>query len=81
MKSRRITAAERIAFLIGWDYAEMAECRYQPTRYRIAIYTVGDSYMACPRSKNELPRDGFDWKPIGESYGRTVYAHNLPVKP
>lgn len=82
MKAPRRTAAERIAFLISWDLAEMSEVRYQPSKYRIAIYTIGSSYMACPRSESELPKEGFNWKPFGESYGRMVFISepNPPTK-
>lgn len=73
MKARRITAAERIAFITGFDFAEMADNRYQPSRYRVAVYTLGDEYMCCPSSGQKPPAD-FTWHPFRESMGRMVYS-------
>lgn len=75
--TKKRTSAERIAFLIGWDLADMADVRYQPSKYRTAIYTYGNDYLACPRAVSDLPKDGFNWKPYGESYGRTVFISQL----
>lgn len=75
--TKRRTSAERIAFIIGWDLADMAECRYQPSKHRTAIYALGNDYFACPRSSTDLPKDGFNWKPYAESYGRTVYLSQV----
>lgn len=69
---RRITAAEVVATHVGWDMAEMSEVRYQPTRYRIAVYTIGEDYYCAP-SAGKPPGD-FNWQPVGETLGRMVYC-------
>lgn len=71
---KRRTAAECIAFHLGWDFAEMADCRYQPSRYRIAVYVVGDDYVCCPAVGQKPPAPNeFAWRKVGESYGRAVF--------
>jgi len=71
--AKRHTAAERIAFLIGYDLAEMSDYRYQSTRYTVAVYAIGDSYYCAPGPGKKLPDVGYNWEVVGESYGSTVY--------
>lgn len=72
MTSRK-TAPEVIGFLLGWDMRDVSEGRYQPTRYSSpGIYVCADDYYCCP-SGSQKPPKGYDWKPFGEAYGRTVY--------
>jgi len=49
-----------IASTLGIDQAELSEYRYQPTRTKQAIYSIGDRYFACG---NKTPKDevGQDW--------------------
>ena len=74
MTTRR-TAAEIIAFHLGWDMPDVSETRYQPTRLaNPAIYTpFSEGYIAAP--SNNLPPTNLkgDWKVIGEHYGRKVF--------
>jgi hypothetical protein len=71
--NRRVTAAERIAFQTGTDFAEMKECRYQPTRYATtAVYVLGNDYYCSP-TRGKLPNVGYFWEPIGNCYNHTVY--------
>lgn len=70
-------AAEIIAFQIGYDMAEMAEYRYQSTRYKTAVYSIGDNYYCAPINGKVLPNVGYKWEKIGEPYGRPVYRANI----
>jgi|SRR6185312_7541087 len=71
--ARRVTAAERIAFLRGYDLAEMSECRYQPTRFTSpSVYVLGSDYYCAPNGKR-LPKVGYRWAQIGEAYGQPVF--------
>ena len=71
-------ADEIIAFHLGWDVADMRECRYQPSKYKVAVYACGDSYYCAPSEHNAMP-DGFAWRIDGEHYGRTVYVATMEV--
>ena len=66
------SAAECIAFRFGWDYRDVTDMRYQAKRGAIAIYTMFDGYVCCPPLGASPPK-GWEWKPSGLSYGRTVY--------
>lgn len=65
-------AAEIIAFVLGQDYADMKEARYQPTKTSIPVYVIGEDYYCSPTAKQKLP-GGFIWIPLSTAYGRTVY--------
>ena len=72
-KTKRRTAPEIIAFHFGWDMTEVSESRYQPSVYsNPSVYTICNDQVCAPTASQRLPKD-FDWKPIGEHYGRTVY--------
>lgn len=74
MATKRRTAAEIIAFHFGSDIRDIQDARYQPSRYPVAIYTVGDDYYCAPNANQKLPAPAeFNWQKIGEHYGRTVY--------
>lgn len=64
MATKRVTAAEAIAEHLGWDINEMKDCRYQPTHYPVAIYTVGNDYYCAPAIGKEPPKD-FRWAHVG----------------
>ena len=75
---KRRTAAELIAYHVGWDMAEMSEYRYQSTRFvSPAIYTVADSYYAAPTAANvsRLRKGyaGLKWQCVGQEYGREIW--------
>jgi hypothetical protein len=63
----------------GWDIADVSECRYQPSRYKIAVYAMFDGYVCCPRM-GASPPAGFQWVADGEAYGRTIY-YARPASP
>lgn len=48
-----------ISSTFGIDQAELSNYRYQPTRTRQAIYSIGDRYFACGKKapKDEVGRD------------------------
>lgn len=70
-------ADEIIAFHLGWDVADMRECRYQPSKYKVAVYACGDSYYCAP--SNETPPKGFRWMLDGVHYGRKVFTATTEV--
>lgn len=76
------TAPEIIATVLGWDWLEVKDNVYQPTRYRAPrVYTVGHAYVCCPTDRQRLPpADHFNatWEVIGEAYGRKVYRNGTP---
>lgn len=80
-KSKRRIAAEIIAMHYGMDLADMADYRYQPTRYsQPAIYSLGPTdYVAAP-SSGKMPEGYCDleWRKIGEEYGRSIFAGSQP---
>lgn len=64
-------ANEVIAFHLGWNITDVTEGKYQ--RYSSpSVYVCGNDYYCCPTEKQKLPKD-FDWKKVGEHYGRAVY--------
>lgn len=76
---KRRTAAELIAFHLGWDWNDVKECRYQSTRYvSPAIYALGDSYFCAPTERQKLPEpEEFGlWEKVGDAYGRPIYRAN-----
>lgn len=82
-KRQKYTGAYIIAFHFCSDVRDVTENRYQPTRYvSPAIYTLGDDYYCCPAAGKDPPRnrdftDAWEWEPIGEHYGRTVYRSRV----
>lgn len=77
--TKRHTAAELIAFHLGWDIADVRDERYQPTRYASpAIYNMGGDYFAAP-SNNAAPKAvvGQPWEILGEYYGRRIYRSKM----
>jgi len=78
-KQKRRTAAEIIAFHFSCDIKDVSEGRYQSTRFSDpAVYVMGEDYFCCPKAgqkpavDKQFP-DRWDWKEIGEWYGRKVY--------
>lgn len=79
MTTKRRTAAEIIAFHLGWDIADVRGDRYQSTRYaNPAIYNMGQHYWAAP-SDNRAPKAevGQPWEEVGEHYGRKVFRSKV----
>jgi hypothetical protein len=64
-------ANEIVAFHLGWDMAEVSDCRYQ-RHTAPAVYAIGDHYFTAPTAKQKLPVD-WEWERVGEYYGRPVY--------
>ena len=72
--TKRRTAAEIIAFHIGWDMREVSEHRYHPTRLRSpSIYGFDDGYYAAPADNKPPGNMKSAWREIGEHYGRKVF--------
>ena len=70
----RRTAAEIIAFRLGWDISDVRDGRYQVGRTGpVAVYVCSDDYYCAPRPGQKLP-NGWEWKSEGEWLGRTVYC-------
>lgn len=76
----RRTAANIIAFHLGWDITEVSANRYQSTVYRSpALYTVGDDYYAAPSNNKPPAYKDYEgrWEEVGEYYGRKVYRMKI----
>lgn len=56
----KIKSSGIIASTFGFDQSEMSAYRYQSTRTKQPIYSMGDFYVACGKNK---PTDivGLDW--------------------
>jgi hypothetical protein len=52
--SKRTSTANILASTFGWDIGEVSHYRYQSTRTRQAIYSVGKQYFAVGQQK---PKD------------------------
>lgn len=80
MATKRRSAAELIAFHIGYDFAEMAEYRYQSTRWSSpSIYASPSGYYAAPSNPQQIAklRKGYAdlvWQHVGDVYGRPIYC-------
>lgn len=66
-------ANEIIGIHLGWDINDVTDGRYQPSRYfNPSVYVGSNDYYCAPTAKQKLPK-GWDWKEVGEYYGRKVY--------
>ena len=80
MTKKRRTAAEVIAYHRGYDFAEMADCRYQPTRWAApAIYVCGGDYYAAPGDPGQIAKlrkgyAGLVWQHVADAYERPIYC-------
>lgn len=52
---------------LGLSASELRVYRYQSTRTRTPVYSIGDHYYAIAPGP-----DGWDWEAIGELYGKTI---------
>jgi hypothetical protein len=81
VRGRKTNAAEVIGTWLGWDINEVVDQIYQPTLFfSPSVYSIGDDFVCCPTSRQKPPiydRDGcergFNWEPVFEWHGRTVY--------
>ena len=74
MTTQRRTAPELIATVLCWDWNDVKDNAYQPTRHTSPrVYSIGDGYMCAPTDRQKLPKDFGDWEVAGEAYGRKVY--------
>lgn len=79
--NKRRTAAEIIGFHFCSDIRDIQDCRYQSTRYRDAIYAIGDDYFAAPASNRPPAAEvGQPWEEIGEHYGRKVWRSKMATR-
>lgn len=66
--------SEIIAFHLGWNMPDVTDGVYQASRYASPrVYVCADDYYCAPTERQKLPKDDFDWKEVGEHYGRKVY--------
>lgn len=66
MKTKRANTKTIIASTFGWDISEVDAYRYQSTRTKQAIYSVGDLYLAVGKDK---PVDfGPHWVAYGDQW-------------
>lgn len=75
-RTRRYTVAEIIATHLGWDIAEVRDCRYQPGVYRCDVFSIGDYYYAAPRATSKLPAD-WNWHEVGTEFDRKIYRAHM----
>lgn len=72
-KRRNRSAAECIGTRYGQDMADVSDNRYQPGRTGgVPVYTMFGGYVCCPAAGAKPPK-GWNWKPDGEAFGRTVF--------
>lgn len=70
-----------LATHLGWDVADLRECRYQPSKYKYPIFVVGDDYMTVSKvgklpGKFEIAWVELDsW--ITERYGWKVFIAKM----
>ena len=56
MLLRRFNRRLLLADYLGWDYADLGDYRYQPSRFvRIPVYTAGDYYYCVTREGEKPP--------------------------
>lgn len=65
------TAAEIIAFHLGWNWDDVREGLYQRHRSP-GVYVCSNDYYCCPTARQKLPK-GFNWIKVATEYGRDVY--------
>ena len=71
--TRRITAREAIATHLGYDYAEMEDYRYQPTRTTVPVYAVREAYYCAPTSR-QAPPIGWRWGQCATVLNRAILS-------
>lgn len=78
--TRKVSAAEIIATVIGWDWDDVKANIYQPTRYSSpSVYVYGSAFLCCPGKGRQPPKSNFDkWTLLGEAFGRPVYISGTP---
>jgi hypothetical protein len=77
--TRKTTAAEIIAEMLGCDISDVREMAYQPTRHKSpSIYSWNDepwSFFCCPTKVQKLPnlvaREKTKWEIAGYSWRET----------
>jgi len=66
MKTKRANTKTILASTFGWDVSEVDHYRYQSTRTKQAIYSVGDLYLAVGQNK---PKEfGPHWAAYGDQF-------------
>ncbi len=71
-KTKRMSAREAIATVVGCDYADVTQ--YQAGRYRRSVWLAGENYYTTRRLNEKAPRG---WTPI---MGDEWFTANHPVK-
>lgn len=84
---KQYTPLEAICFVMGWEYSEAKEYRYQPTRTSHPIYSTADGYVcACKDTRRFPPKrllkefSGCVFKPSQtRTPGQTVWLVTPPI--
>lgn len=73
----RRSQAERVAFALTMDLADVRAAEYQPGIHSSKIYTFSHDYYTSPNRGDKLPA-AFKWEQVFEAYGLPVYRA-MPV--
>lgn len=66
--SKRTSTPSVLAATFGWDIKEVSEYRYQSTRTRQAIYSVGNQNFAVGQKKPVDVVATGEWKEYGDQF-------------
>ncbi len=73
-----------LATHLGWDVADLRDYRYQQTRTRGPVFTIGDSYMTVCKVGKKPCKFDLEWKPVNswitEAYGWLVFEASMKEK-
>lgn len=71
-------SATALATHLGWDVEDVKDTRYQPTRYKAAIFVIGDEYMTVCKVGKKPVKFELEWHPveswITEKYNYLVFV-------
>ncbi len=74
-----------VASTVGYDAAEIGEYRYQPTRTKDPIYSIGDRYFSVTSGKPPRDEVGDEWRKhddqfYAEKAGRVIWVCDLKTR-
>jgi hypothetical protein len=84
----RYSRATIAATALGWDAAEMADARYQPSRfYTVPVWSAGDGFITVA-TLAELSRmdqrgggaEGWKWEPHRDNYAQRLAQAMSPPR-
>ncbi len=82
----RYSRATIAATALGWDAAEMADARYQPTRfYNVPVWSANDGFITVA-TRAELARmdqrgggaECWDWEPHPDQFAQRLATNMNP---